>query len=203
MNSKAPLYLKVGADGDFYAEMAGLSHFIGLDKGMLERNGERLRWVTNSMSIDSNVHLITAFPRKYSRPLGNSMLKIKCGDRFSEDGFEHELALVVKEDDGIAIFTGCGHSGVLNIIKAAISTFPTERIKAVVGGFHQMPSPGGLSTSPDEVREMGKELLHLGCGKVYGGHCTGTEASRLLKDELGDVYRELHTGLNVRSLGGS
>ena len=195
MNSKAPLYLKAGADGDFYAEMAGLSHYIGLDKVMLARNRERLRWVTSSMSIDSNVHLIAAFPKKYSRPLGNSMLKIKYGDCFSEDGFEHELALVVKEDDGIAVFTGCGHSGVLNIITAAKSAFPTERIKAVVGGFHQMPGPGGSSASPEEIRKLGKELVRLGCGKIYGGHCTGTEASKLLKDELGDVYRELHAGL--------
>ena len=195
INSEAPLYLKEEADGDFYAEMAGLSHYIGLDKGLLERNAGRLRWVTGSVSINSNVHLIAAFPGKYPRPPGNSMLKIKRGDHFYEDRFDHELALVVKEDDGIAVFTGCGHSGVLNIVTAAKSAFPNEHIKAVVGGFHQISGPGGISASPDEVRELGKELIRLGCARVYGGHCTGTEASDLLKDELGDVYRELHTGL--------
>jgi 7,8-dihydropterin-6-yl-methyl-4-(beta-D-ribofuranosyl)aminobenzene 5'-phosphate synthase len=195
MNLDAPLYLKEGAAGNFYAELAGLSHYIGLDKVLLERNAGRLRWVTGPLNINSNVHLIAAFPTKYPWPKGNSMLKIKSGDHFSEDRFDHELALIIKEDDGIAIFTGCGHSGVLNIVTAAKSAFPNERIKAVVGGFHQISGPGEISASTDEVREMGREMVRLGCARVYGGHCTGAEASKLLQDELGDVYQELHTGL--------
>ena len=195
INSLAPLYLKQGAGGNYYAEMAGMSHYIGLDQGMLERNAKRLRWVTGPMSVNPNVHLITEFPTKYPRPLGNSMLKVKDGDCFSEDRFDHELALVVKEIGGIAIFTGCGHSGVLNIVAAAKSAFPGEPIKAVVGGFHQISGPGGMAASPDEVREMGRELVRLGCARVFGGHCTGGEASKLLKEDLGNVYQELHTGL--------
>ena len=147
------------------------------------------------MKVNPNVHMITGFPQIYPRPPGNSLLKIKRDGNYSEDRFDHELALVLKEDDGIVVFTGCGHSGVLNIVTAARSAFPAERIKAVVGGFHQMSGPGGVSTSSDVIREMGRELVRLGCEKVYGGHCTGTEASKLLKDDLGEVYRELHTGL--------
>ena len=124
-------------------------------------------------------------------------MKVKRGDRLLQDRFDHELALVVREDDGIAIFTGCGHSGVLNMVSAARSRFPNERIKAVVGGFHQITDPrlSSMSGASEEVREMGRELVRLGCAQVHGGHCTGAEASKILHDELGDVYHELHTGL--------
>lgn len=197
LNQEAPLYLKEGADGEFYADRQGKRKYIGLDRDILARNRGRLRWIKSSMTISPGVHLLAEFPITYRRPVGNAALKVKQGDRLDPDPFDHEIALVTEEDDGITIFTGCGHSGVLNIVSAAKTRFPAERIKAVIGGFHQMAGPerSGLSSSTDEVRQMGLELVRLGCVQIYGGHCTGHEASQLLQDELGDVYHELHTGL--------
>jgi 7,8-dihydropterin-6-yl-methyl-4-(beta-D-ribofuranosyl)aminobenzene 5'-phosphate synthase len=198
-NKKAPLFLKWNAGGDFYAERDGGRRYIGLDKGMLERNKDRLRWVNGSVSLGQDFHIITAFPNIYGRPAGNSaLMEINDGQLIS-DKFEHELALVIKEEDGITIFTGCGHCGVLNMVSAAKSRFPQERIKAVVGGFHLISDPmhAGISCSSVEVRRIGKELMHLGCNRIYGGHCTGMEASRILMDEMGDAYRVMHTGLRI------
>ncbi|MGD0817800.1 MAG: MBL fold metallo-hydrolase [Methanomassiliicoccales archaeon] len=197
VNSKAPLYLKEGADDEFFAERGQECRYIGLDREMLGKNEGRLRWVRDSMEISSNIHLIASFPKTYDRPAGNLALKVKRGDRLLQDPFDHEIALVVREDDGIAIFSGCGHSGVLNMVSAARSGFPNERIKAVVGGFHQITDPrhSAMSGTSEMVREMGRELVRLGCAQIYGGHCTGAEASKILQDELGNVYHELHTGL--------
>jgi 7,8-dihydropterin-6-yl-methyl-4-(beta-D-ribofuranosyl)aminobenzene 5'-phosphate synthase len=197
VNSKAPLYLKEGADDEFFAERGQECRYIGLNLEMLKKNEGRLRWVRNSMEISWNMHLIASFPNTYERPAENLALKVKRGDGLLQDPFDHEMVLVVREDDGIAIFTGCGHSGVLNMVSATRSRFPNERIKAVVGGFHQMNDPmrSARSSASEEVRKMGRELIRLGCAQVYGGHCTGAEASKILQDELGDVYHELHTGL--------
>ncbi len=196
-NARAPLYLMQSAGGDFHAERDQKSRYIGLDQEMLARNADRLRWVKESMSLGPDVHLITAFPNIYDRPVGNSALKERREGLLVPDNFEHELILVTKEEDGIAVFTGCGHSGVLNMVSAARSRFPQERIKAVVGGFHLISDPkrGDISCRPEDVRMIGRELLDLGCASVFGGHCTGKEASKLLKDELGDAYQELRTGL--------
>jgi 7,8-dihydropterin-6-yl-methyl-4-(beta-D-ribofuranosyl)aminobenzene 5'-phosphate synthase len=196
-NPEAPLYLREGAGGDFYAVRNLDSRYIGLDKGMLERNADRLRWIKDSVSLGQDLHIITSFPRLYARPGGNSTLMVKIGDHLFPDAFDHELALVTKEQDGITIFTGCGHSGVLNMVSAAVSKFPQEIIKAVVGGFHLISDPrhAGISCSSMEVREIGNGLVRLGCRRIYGGHCTGNEASDILTDELGDIYHKLHAGM--------
>ena len=51
------------------------------------------------------------------------------------DKFDHELLIVIKEHDGLVIFTGCAHSGVLNMVDTAISYFLMRELKQWLGAF--------------------------------------------------------------------
>lgn len=51
------------------------------------------------------------------------------------DTFDHELLLVIKEHDGLVLFTGCAHSGVLNMVDTAISYFLMRELKQWLGAF--------------------------------------------------------------------
>ena len=96
--------------------------------------------------------------------------------------FDHELTMVLHDDDGMVVVTGCSHSGVLNMIDAALERFPDRRLRAVVGGFHLigLPSADSMALSRAEVEDIGRELRALCDGPVFTGHCTGHTAFGVL-----------------------
>jgi 7,8-dihydropterin-6-yl-methyl-4-(beta-D-ribofuranosyl)aminobenzene 5'-phosphate synthase len=115
------------------------------------------------------------------------------------DPFEHELVLVVREDDGLAVFTGCSHHGILNMIEAARSRFPDLPVKAVFGGFHLIGVPffDSMAAPREEVEAIGRKILDLTGGPVFTGHCTGRKAYGVLAEVMGSSLRPFHTGTSV------
>lgn len=108
---------------------------------------------------------------------------MKKGDQWVLDDFAHEQLIIIREDDGMVIFSGCSHHGVLNMVEAAMSQFPETPIKALFGGFHFI----GLTI----FQSHGVESKYNSCTsagnswnipeKVYTGHCTGRKAYPILK----------------------
>ena len=99
----------------------------------------------------------------------------------------------------MVVLAGCGHSGILNMVMAAKDRFPSVPVKAVVGGFHLIDNPllKTMGATPEEVREVARKLMALGCQRVITGHCTGSRASEILKRELGEQLEVLNTGFTV------
>ncbi len=101
-----------------------------------------------------------------------------------EDDMSHEQCLVIREKEGLYIFSGCSHRGVMAALKESQSMFPGERVAAFVCGMH-------LYSASDEdreriVRETAAALRENGGGAVIPVHCTGTEALCSLKEALGE-----------------
>ena len=101
-----------------------------------------------------------------------------------------KLPAVIEEEDGISIITGCGHSGILNMVYTAQDRYPGRPVKAVVGGFHLTDR----DTPSDMIHSIGKALKSFGCDRVITGHCTGTRAKEILREELGACFSALCTG---------
>jgi 7,8-dihydropterin-6-yl-methyl-4-(beta-D-ribofuranosyl)aminobenzene 5'-phosphate synthase len=189
-NNHAPVYLKAGADEALYARDLPRYRFIGLEHDMLITNAERFIWIGTDTGLSPGLMLITDIRKPEPLPKGNRTLLIQRQEIFEPDPFLHELFLVVEEEDGISIITGCGHSGILNMVHTARARYPGRPIKAVVGGFHLTDR----DTPPEEVRSIGKTLKSAGCGRVITGHCTGTRAKSILREELGSCFAALYTG---------
>ncbi|MGD9007504.1 MAG: MBL fold metallo-hydrolase [Desulfobacteraceae bacterium] len=217
-NHKAPVYLKVGADADYYGnigaklppQLLGVIHplvrdslrfsrYIGLDKMVLQRHAERFKFVADYTLVYDDISLITALHGELPRPEGNKFLLEKTGDKLTPDSFAHELMLAIQEPDGLVLFTGCGHNGVLNMLASARRRFTDQPIKAVVGGFHLALQPGrpGIAGKPADIESVAGALLHAGVDAVYTGHCTGEEAYGILKGVMGDKLGRLHTGARI------
>ncbi len=195
-NKTAPLYLRTTAEDDHYVKLLFLRRYVGIDKEVLKANERRLRWVKEDMEIAPGVHVLTSIPDSEPRPDTQRSILVKTAQGFAPDLFKHELVLVVKEDNGISVITGCGHLGVLNMIQAAKRRFPEAPIKAVIGGFHLIASPisGGMSATAEDTKAMALRFEDLGCQSVVSGHCTGRKASALLQDALKGRFRMLATG---------
>ena len=115
------------------------------------------------------------------------------------DDFSHELMLVIREKDGLVIFSGCSHNGMLNMIDTVNKKFAGFPIKAVIGGFHLIGLPpfNSMGDSKAEIGEIGRQTLTYPIDAVYSGHCTGQKAYTVLKDEMSEKLTQLHTGMVI------
>jgi 7,8-dihydropterin-6-yl-methyl-4-(beta-D-ribofuranosyl)aminobenzene 5'-phosphate synthase len=104
--------------------------------------------------------------------------------------------MVVREEDGMAVFTGCSHSGVLNLVDAARRAFPDTPVKALFGGFHLIGLPfyDSMAASRREVEKIGEEIRQRVEGPVFTGHCTGRKAYPILEEVIGDRLSLFPTG---------
>jgi 7,8-dihydropterin-6-yl-methyl-4-(beta-D-ribofuranosyl)aminobenzene 5'-phosphate synthase len=212
------VYIKSGADDDYYANIGAklppwllgaveplvrrsprFSRYIGLDKAVFQRYADRINVVAEHTSVNETISIITALDGGLPRPEGNRFLLKKIGEKLVPDPFAHELVLAIREPDGLVVFTGCGHNGVLNMLESAKRAYPDQSIKAVVGGFHLAFQPGrpGIAGKPEQIESVANELLQSGVAAVYTGHCTGEEAYGILKGIMGDKLGRLYTGAKI------
>jgi len=199
-NTKAKVYLKRHEAGNCYFRAFGiLEKYIGLDTSLFEKYADRFEFVDEFTEISTEVFVLTEIGKPYPEPKGNRYLFVKQGDRYTLDGFDHELIMVAREKEGLVVFTGCSHSGILNMIDTVTRQFEGLPIKAVFGGFHMIGLPilNLMAGSKSEVEDIGRKLLTYPIEKAYTGHCTGAKAYRILKRVMSEKLEYLPTGSNV------
>lgn len=187
-NTRAPVFLGSGSDQPLYSERPEKYRYIGLDDTLVDANSERFSWVEGNRDVTPWLHLTRKISMAEPRPESNRGNYIRDEDEYLPDPFAHEILCILKETDGMILLTGCGHSGILNMVDTAQEGFPDLPIKAVIGGFHL------LRDSRQEVERIAKRLSESGCGRVITGHCTGQEATQIMKDTLGDRLDILYSG---------
>lgn len=105
---------------------------------------------------------------EYPLPAGSKYLYKKNGSQFIHDDFSYEQMMVIKDEDGLVIFTGCSHHGVLNMVETAIDQFPGVPIKGLFGGFHFIGLPffNHMAESKVSVKNIGNKLRDYPIEKV-------------------------------------
>jgi 7,8-dihydropterin-6-yl-methyl-4-(beta-D-ribofuranosyl)aminobenzene 5'-phosphate synthase len=199
-NDRAPIYLREGPlTGRWFKAFAVVRRPIGLDLALLGRFPDRIDFVSGMHEVAAGVHLLTGIGSAHQRPRGNRYLFVESGGKLVRDPFDHELMMVVRVDEGMVVFSGCSHHGILNMIDTAIASFPDVPIKAVFGGFHLIGLPylRTMAATRAEVREIGRQIMAKVKGTVYTGHCTGDRAFSVLEDVMGETLRLFPTGASV------
>jgi 7,8-dihydropterin-6-yl-methyl-4-(beta-D-ribofuranosyl)aminobenzene 5'-phosphate synthase len=122
----------------------------------------------------------------------NALLQVKDG-HVCADVVEDDQAMVLEIGDGILVFVGCSHAGVVNSIRRAIELTGRERVLGVFGGFH-LGFPGvpeaKTAATIESLREIGVEML---CPM----HCTGMQAMMEMRRELPESFVMNCTGTRV------
>ena len=169
---------------------------IGLDLPLMSRHNDRIHFITRSEQILNNIYIVTEISHHHEIPQGNRQLFSLQKELFQRDDFRHEMILAIKEKDGIVLFSGCCHNGILNMIHRANDYFGGVPIKGVVGGFHLIKKPGEPQTActPSALEEIANIFIENNIKKIYTGHCTGRQAYDALKTRLGSRLQRLSTG---------
>ncbi len=186
-------FCKCNDTAPIYIHKEALKEAFGTDEnGNIEKYNCGIRWsesfiksirerfvLTEGITkINDNMILVGNIPLMKEYPMTEKFYRKDEieRDKLVEDSMDHEQFLVVKEEKGISIISGCSHKGVLSIINYAKNLFPHEKVLVFIGGMHLYPlSDEERKTVVDSICDVEMEYL-------FPVHCTGMEAMLMLKE---------------------
>lgn len=115
------------------------------------------------------------------------------GDASSKlpDTMKDEQVLVIDGNEGLLIFLGCSHPGIINCVKYVLNMFPGKNVDTMVAGMHLE------NADPERLNITIKQILDLDIRRVIPLHCTGILAITEMKRLLGDRCLMLCAGDSV------
>ncbi len=188
-NDHAPFLVREGSgENCFGIKEDGSLKYIGIGRGILERNKDRIRFVRGVWKIAEGIWLVGHRKMDYSKiALRNNLYLIKDGCRCPDD-FAHEQSLVIETEKGLVVFNSCSHTGIRNILEDVKELLGREDVTAYAGGLHL------YNLSDDELSELSAEIAASGITKLLTGHCTGEHAFDYLRGVLGDRIVQFRSG---------
>jgi 7,8-dihydropterin-6-yl-methyl-4-(beta-D-ribofuranosyl)aminobenzene 5'-phosphate synthase len=84
---------------------------------------------------------------------------------------------------GLVVLTGCGHAGIVNIVRYARRLTGIDTVAAVVGGFHL----SGPAFEPI-IKPSVEALAEIGAEVIIPAHCTGWRAAHALAQAMPHAY---------------
>jgi len=101
---------------------------------------------------------------------------------------DDQAAIVNVRDKGLVVITGCGHAGIINIIRYARKLTGIERVHAFLGGFHL-----GYPFEP-VIPQVCDALAELDPQVIVPAHCTGWKAVHALAARFPNAFIQNSVG---------
>jgi len=131
--------------------------------------------------VDRTTDFETGFPLQWARDGAAWVPDFQVRD---------DQAMVVNvRGKGLVVISGCGHSGIVNIVRHAQRVTGTSEVLAVIGGFHLT---GGLYEAI--IPRTVDELAAIAPRYIVPGHCTGWRAIHELARRLPEAYLQTSVG---------
>ncbi|MBW8800537.1 MAG: MBL fold metallo-hydrolase [Streptomyces sp.] len=163
-----------------------------LSRGALEREGfeviERRQpsLLAGRILITGEVDRVTDFehgmPQAHQAWDGN-------GWRHDPTVIDDQALVINVRGRGLVIVTGCGHAGVVNIVRHAMRLTGVTRLLALIGGFHL----SGPAFEP-VIAPTVAALTELAPALMVPGHCTGWRAQHTLAAALPEAWVQTSVG---------
>jgi len=124
-----------------------------------------------------NIERVTAYEKV---PM---TFQIKRGDKIEHDTFPGEQAVFFKiKDKGLVVLSGCAHAGIVNTIKQAQKVAGTDKIHAIMGGFHL------INAKPELIQSTVADIKAMKPDMIVPAHCTGFEAIVAFSKEMPNEF---------------
>ena len=197
LNDNAPIYLKKEALNPHYAEHNSKKKFIGMDKRIAKDYYERLKFIDKTTEIFEKVFIIPQIIKKFPIPSSNRYLLSSEDNKLIKDQFHHELFMTVQEND-MTLLTGCGHSGIINIVNTVKEFFHQKKIRTIIGGLHfQAGELTSYQVKDKEIRKTANWLKSEGVERIYTGHCTGRHGFKIMQSVFDDGLEQIYSGKKI------
>lgn len=136
--------------------------------------------------------------QSFERVLPNTLVEPAPADHFTETERcgklvpdrhpdEHATCCVVR-GRGLVVISSCSHCGVINAIRQAMAVSGTDKLHAVLGGFHLGVAP------PDYIENTIAELKAMAPDVVIPMHCTGRNFIARMRAEMPGQLIDWNTG---------
>lgn len=185
LNDKAPIYIHKDAFRDSYGFREGKPE--DEKSGILwteeerEELADRLNFTDGPVYITENICITGTVPYAEGTNITENFYFKDEDGNWQKDDMSHEQVLVIREPDGLYIFSGCSHRGVISALEAGKAMFPGERVAVMVAGMHL------YSASEEDRMYVVDQMAAEGLDRVMPVHCTGIKAICDLKTKLGDA----------------
>ncbi len=105
------------------------------------------------------------------------------------DDFEHEQAIAYHlRGRGLVVMTSCGHRGIVNSVRKAMQVAGTDKVHAILGGFHLAPH------AVDYQRQTLAELKTINPDFLIPMHCSGETFVSMVQTEMPERFVRSSTG---------
>jgi 7,8-dihydropterin-6-yl-methyl-4-(beta-D-ribofuranosyl)aminobenzene 5'-phosphate synthase len=101
---------------------------------------------------------------------------------------DDQALLLNVRNKGLVVLTGCGHSGIVNIVRYARKLTGIETVYAIIGGFHLPGPPTPLTV------QTGQALAAMAPTVIAPTHCTGFPAMAMLAAQMPDAFIQSTVG---------
>ncbi|MDR2007186.1 MAG: MBL fold metallo-hydrolase [Acidaminococcales bacterium] len=165
----------------------GHHEFIGIPytKELLNSAGAEFIFVYGPTQIRENIWLSGPIP-KTSDFEKESLSMLDANDQ--TDRFTDELAFYVLRPEGLVVFSGCAHRGLVNSIKYGQRVSGADKVCAVIGGSH-------LAAADKAQREATLAFLReLELNILALNHCTGLKVQSMLMAQAGLKFINANAG---------
>jgi len=125
--------------------------------------------------------------RRLDKPCNRGLYVVKAGG-LEADEVVDDRALVIKVGGKAAVFTGCAHAGVVNVVEEALRLTKAGSVAILAGGLHL------FNATSRKAREVAERLERMNVEKVAPCHCTGQRGLAELREVFGDRCTPLKAG---------
>lgn len=150
--------------------------------------GEHLVYTKELEEISKDVFLAGNIPFKNEFEAVAEGMLVEAGGKRVLDTMSDEQMLVIRNENGLNVFLGCSHAGIINALTYVEQIFPEEHIHLLFAGMHlSAVSDERLKKTIDEIKKRNIDI-------VIPVHCTGIMAMTAMKQQLGDSCKIVHAG---------
>jgi len=110
--------------------------------------------------------------------------------------YDDQAIVMHVRNKGLVVATGCGHAGVINILRQACAQTGVEQVYALLGGFHL----SGAHFEPI-IPQTVEALQRINPVVVVPAHCTGWRATHRIAQMMPDAFTPNSVGTTFVFMG--